>query len=101
MNEQAIRQSAGATQAQTGNAIKQPKHSTLFNLIHDLREVRDHVRNLHSELGAQSAPQPDCDKVGQEPPNNLVDVINRLPGMVNRECAEIRGLLNEIQESLV
>lgn len=82
-------------------ACKQPKHSVLLNLIHQVQEVRDHVRNLHNDLGAQSKGKDDCDKVSQEPPNNLVDVVDRLPGMVGRECKEMHDLLNEIQESLI
>ena len=82
-------------------STKEPKYTHLLSLIHQVNEVRDHVRNLHGELGVISQPQPSADQKEQEAPCNLVDVIGRLPGMVSRECSEIHNLLNEIKESLI
>lgn len=91
-----------------GNAMappaKDPKHSTLFELYHQISEVVSNLHTLNSKLGVYNdVPMPCTGEEVKQPPNpdTLVAVIDRLPDMLGGKISELHNLLNELENSLI
>jgi hypothetical protein len=82
---------------------KEPKHTTLFSLYHQVSDVVNRLHALNSELGVYNAAPTACvSEENKQPPNpdTLVEVIDRLPVMLGGKIADLHNLLNDLEDSL-
>ena len=78
------------------------KADRLMETLIELESIKDCVYDLHLTIGAISSPQKgDTDKSPEQPePIKLVEVIDYIPGATKSIADDIRGLLDDIRESL-
>jgi len=97
-----------AQQMTAGNAcpdpIRQQKHSALISLYYEVNEVALRVRDLNVKLGVYNGKPQEAKAVQPKDdpdPDTLVEVIDRLPGMLNGKVSELHNLLSELEDSLI
>ncbi len=81
--------------------VTETKLNRLVQTITTLSAIKDHVYDIHSQLGVKEKPVVDNESNLDYPLNNLVDVVNNLPDAISEQASIIHNLLNEIQESLI
>ena len=84
--------------------VRQQKHSVLLSLYHQVNDVVIRVNDLNSKLGVYNGKPQEAKAVQAKDdpnPDTLVEVIDRLPGMLGGKISELHNLLNELEDSLI
>ena len=90
------------------NAIAAPcreeKHIALFSLYHQVSDAVNRLHAFNSKLGVYNDNPQTCGTEDQKQPPNpdtLVEVVDRLPGMLGAKISDLHNLLNELEDSLI
>ena len=79
-----------------------PKSERLCEAAHEMKGVIAHIKELKINLGIYEEDKPKSDgMVKGQGGNDLLNVLNELPGQISMDCSELHSLINDIQSSLI
>jgi len=94
-----------STESACGQAAPCPeeKYVSLMSVYHQINDVLNRLDNLNERLGVYGdmVVSDNKEKESCKDPNNLIQVIDRLPGMASDKLSNIHDLISQLESRLI
>jgi len=90
------------TREETVACERLPKSHALAEAAQEIKGVINHLEELKLNLGIYEEDRPKNDEMKQgQGDNNLLTILDVLPGQISRDCSMLHRLINDIHENLI
>jgi len=94
-----------STESACGQAVSctEEKYVSLMSVYHQINDVLNRLDSLNERLGVYGEALTSGDKPKEVSmnPNNLIQVIGRLPGMAGDKLSNIHDLISQLESRLI